>query len=59
MADDKSKTPPQDASHVNVHEKNEVEYWSKRFGVTPERFKEAVQKAGTSVKAVEAELKRR
>jgi len=59
MADDKSKTGPQDASRVNINEKYEVEYWTKRFGVTPERLKEAVQKAGTSVNAVEAELKRR
>ena len=59
MADDKSKTVPQDASHLNVHEDYEVEYWTKRFGVTSARLKEAVQKAGTSVKAVEAELKRR
>ena len=59
MADDKSKTGPQDASRVNVHERYELEYWSKRFGVTSERLKEAVEKAGTSVKAVEAELKRR
>ena len=59
MPDDKSKTPPQDASRVNVNEKYEVEYWSKRFGVTPDRLKKAVQKVGTSVKAIEVELKRR
>jgi hypothetical protein len=59
MADDKSKTRPQDASRVNIHERYEVEYWTKRFGVTPERLKEAVEKAGTSVNAVESELKRR
>ena len=59
MADDKSKTAPQDASRVNIHERYEVEYWSKRFGVTPERLKEAVEKAGTSVSAVEAELTKR
>ena len=59
MSDDKSKTGPQDASRVNIHERYEVEYWSKRFGITPERLKEAVEKAGTSVSAVEAELKRR
>ena len=59
MPDDKKKTPPQDASRVNVNEKYEVEYWSKRFGVTPDRLKKAVQKVGTSVKAIEVELKRR
>ena len=59
MADHKSKTVPQDASRVNVNEKYEVEHWSQRFGVTAERLREAVQKVGTSVKAVETELKRR
>ena len=59
MADDKTKTRPQDASRINVHEEYELEYWSKHFGVTPERLKEAVEKAGTSAKAVETELKRR
>ena len=59
MADDKSKTRPQDASRVNVHERYEVEYWSQHFGVTPERLKEAVEKVGTSAKAVETALKRR
>jgi len=59
MSDDKSKTRPQDASRINVHERYELDYWSKHFGVTPERLKEAVEKAGTSAKAVEAELKRR
>jgi hypothetical protein len=59
MADDQRKTRPQDASRINVHEQYELEYWSKHFGATAEKLKEAVQKVGTSAKAVEAELKRR
>ena len=31
MPDDKSKTRPQDASKVNVHEPYEVEYWTKKI----------------------------
>ncbi|MBZ5578504.1 MAG: DUF3606 domain-containing protein [Acidobacteriia bacterium] len=35
MADETAKTVPQDASRVNIHEESEVEYWCKKFGVTP------------------------
>lgn len=57
--DDKSKTRPQDAERVNVHENYEVEYWTKKLGCTAEQLKAAVAKVGVSSKAVEAELKRR
>ena len=33
--------------------------WAERLGVTPEELRSAVQKGGTMVKAVIAELKRR
>ena len=46
MSDDKSKTQPQDASKVNVHEQYEVEYWTKKFGVTPAQLKAAVSRVG-------------
>ena len=59
MPDDRSKTRPQDASRINIHEQYEVEYWSKKFGVTAETLKAAVGKAGTSAEAVERELTRR
>ena len=59
MSDDKSKTQPQDASKVNVHEQYEVEYWTKRFGVTPDQLKAAVSRVGTSAAKVEQDLKRR
>ncbi len=56
MPDDKSKTRPQDASKINVHEKYEVEYWTKHLGVTPEKLKDAVNKVGVSVKEVKKHL---
>jgi Protein of unknown function (DUF3606) len=59
MADDKEKRGPQDASRVNVNEEYEVAYWSKRFGVSADQLRAAVDKAGTSAKAVEEQLKRR
>jgi hypothetical protein len=49
MPDDPTKRGPQDAARVNVHERYEVEYWSKRFGVTPDQLKACVQKVGVMV----------
>jgi hypothetical protein len=39
MPDDTSKTRPQDASKVNIHEDYEVQYWTKKFGVTAEQLR--------------------
>jgi len=58
MADDKTKTAPQDAGRINVHEDYELQYWTKKFRVTPEKLREAVSKVGTSAEAVERELQR-
>ena len=57
MSDDKTKRGPQDTGKINIHEKYEVDYWTRRFGVTPEKLKKAVKIAGTSADAVERELK--
>lgn len=56
MSDDKSKRSPQDSSRVNVHEDYEVEYWTKKWGVTRAELEAAVKKVGVSVKAVATEL---
>jgi hypothetical protein len=58
VPDDKTKTGPQDASRINIHEKYEVDYWTKKFGVTPDQLRAAVSKVGTSARAVEEELTR-
>lgn len=56
--DNKTKTAPQDAKRINVHEDYEVRYWTQRFGCTAERLKAAVAKVGVMVDDVGAELKR-
>ena len=56
MGDDKSKTAPQDASKINVHEDYEVRYWTKHFGVSEDKLKDAVQKVGISADAVKKAL---
>ncbi|WP_431257536.1 DUF3606 domain-containing protein [Roseateles chitinivorans] len=57
MADDKTKTGGQDRARINVNEDYELRDWSKKFGVTPEQLKAAVNAVGTSAEAVEAHLR--
>jgi hypothetical protein len=57
--DDKSKRGPQDATRVNVNETYELQYWSERFNVTPDKLREAVVEVGPIAAAVEQYLKKR
>jgi hypothetical protein len=43
LADNKSRTAPQDAERSNVHEDYAVKYWCKELGCIPERLKAAVR----------------
>ncbi|HEY1693648.1 MAG TPA: DUF3606 domain-containing protein [Polyangiaceae bacterium] len=56
MPDDLTKKGPADAKRVNVHEKWELEYWTKHFGVSESKLKEAVKKVGVMVDDVKKEL---
>jgi hypothetical protein len=56
MSDDKSKTGGPDRSRVNVNEPYEVEYWTKKFGCTPQELKDAVKAVGPMAADVEDEL---
>ena len=55
--DDKQNIGSLDRHRINIHENYEVEYWSKKFGVTPEELKAAVKAVGNSASAVEKKLK--
>ena len=57
MSDNLSNRGPQDASKINVHESWELDYWSKKFGVTKDELKKAVSEVGTSAKKVEEHFK--
>jgi hypothetical protein len=46
MTDDKTKTGKTDRDLINVNERYELRDWSKKFGVSPGRLKEAVAKVG-------------
>ncbi|RAJ24618.1 DUF3606 domain-containing protein [Pedobacter cryoconitis] len=56
--DNKQKTGSPDKDKINVKESYELEYWSKKFKVTPDQLKQAVKSAGTSAIEVEKLLKK-
>ena len=56
MPDDKSKTGKADDIRINIHEPYELRDWSQKFGVTPDRLKQAVQTVGPMVKDVKRHL---
>jgi hypothetical protein len=56
MMDNKTKSGSQESNLINAGEYYEIEYWSKKFGITPERLKSAIKAVGSSAKAVEAYL---
>jgi hypothetical protein len=52
MADNKTKTAPQDSSRVNVNEDYEVQYWTNKFNCSKEQLRDAVDSVGTSAEKV-------
>lgn len=56
MSDNLNQRGQQDRSRINVHEKWEVDYWTKELGVTKEQLEQAVKNAGTNVDAVRQHL---
>lgn len=58
MSDNKDIRAPQDAKLIALGEDYEVQYWSSRFGVTPEQLRDAVEAVGNSAEAVGSYLAR-
>jgi len=57
MSDDLNKRNGQDRERINVNEDYELRSWSKKFNVTPDQLKQAVQTVGDRAAAVERHLK--
>jgi hypothetical protein len=57
MADDLKQTGKPDDQRINVDQDHELTYWSEKFGVSRDRLREAVAKAGPMVRNVERELR--
>ena len=57
LSDRLQPTGKADDSRIDVDQDHEITYWSRRLGVSRERLREAVAKAGPMVKNVERELR--
>jgi len=58
MSDDTTKRGRQDRERINISEKHEVQYWTKRLGVSEEELRDAVERVGPMVEDVQKELNR-
>ncbi|MCU1724523.1 DUF3606 domain-containing protein [Pseudomonas sp. 5P_5.1_Bac1] len=56
MADDLTNRGPQDRSRINLSESWEVQYWTKKFGVTEQQLRDAVKAVGSGADAVQKKL---
>lgn len=54
--DNRNMKGPQDSARINVNEDYELQYWTKKFNVSADRLKEAVNQVGVSAMAVEKYL---
>jgi hypothetical protein len=59
MSDDKTKKGTQDRERINLNQRYEVQYWTKKFGISEEELRAAVERAGPNAEAVELYLKRK
>jgi len=57
MADDLTQRGGQDRQRIDIGQDYELRDWSKKFGVTKEQLKEAVQAVGDRADKVEQHLK--
>ena len=56
MADNPDDRGPRDRSRINVNQPHELQYWSRKLGVTEQELRSAVEKAGPMVDNVQREL---
>lgn len=56
MADNLSDRGPRDRARIDVHQTHELRYWSKKFGVSEDELRQAVEQVGPIVQRVEERL---
>ena len=56
MADNKSKRGGSDRALIALSDTYDINYWSKKFKVTPAKLKSVVKKVGRSARKVEADF---
>ena len=52
MPDDRNIRGPADAKRINIHEDDEVRYWTNKFGCTKAQLVACVQKVGVMAEDV-------
>ena len=57
MSDNTNQRGGQDRSRINVNQDYELRDWARKYGVTPERLKDAVKAVGDRAEAVEQHLR--
>jgi hypothetical protein len=57
MADNVKQTGKPDDQRINVDQDHELTYWSEKLGVSRDKLREAVAKAGPMVRNVQRELR--
>jgi hypothetical protein len=57
MSDDKKNIGDPDRSRISTNERYEMDYWSKKFNVTHDELKAAIQAVGNVPEKVEQYLK--
>ncbi len=59
MTDDLRNRGPMDRAHINIHEDHEVDWWTRKLGVSSDQIRDAVAQVGTSAELVARQLNRR
>lgn len=59
MSDKPKQLGEQNGNRIDVSKERECRYWSKKFGISPERLKQAVRQVGPMVSDVERLLRSR
>ena len=56
MADNLMERGARDRARIDVHQPHELRYWSKKFGVTEDELRKAVEQVGPMAENVEERL---
>jgi hypothetical protein len=56
MSDNLKRKRPEDATKINVNQRWELEYWSRKLGASKEKLKQAVKAVGPSALLVKVRL---
>lgn len=56
MSDDLTRRKPEDPTKINVNQSWEMNYWTKKLGVTEQQLRTAVSAVGPLVKNVKSYL---